>query len=106
MISSADASQWGGGVVAEFFRDLQLRNQMFTPHSVIFVGRDTHLNTTKIRISCAENNLTIKFPQNSLNSVSFFNISVRPGDHAPFLETHGNSVRLGTSVNVEINKQH
>ena len=37
----ADAIQWGG-VVAEFFRDLQLRNQMFTPHSVIFVGRDTH----------------------------------------------------------------
>ena len=32
----------GGGVVAEFFRDPQLRNQMFTPHSLIFVGRDTH----------------------------------------------------------------
>ena len=32
----------GGGVVAEFSRYLQLRNQMFTPHSVIFVGRDTH----------------------------------------------------------------
>ena len=30
--------QWGG-VVAEFFRDLQLRDQMFIPHSVIFVGR-------------------------------------------------------------------
>ena len=27
--------------------------------------------------------------------MTFFNISVRPGDHAPFLETHGNSVRLG-----------
>ena len=27
----------------------------------------------------------------------FCNISVRPGDHAPFLETHGNSVRLGRS---------
>ena len=26
------------------------------------------------------------------------NISVRPGDHAPFLETHGNSVKLGRSV--------
>ena len=35
---------------------------------------------------------------NSLNSVRFCNISVRPGDHAPFLETHGNSVRLGRSV--------
>ena len=32
----------GGEVVAEYFRDLQLRNQMYTPHSVIFVGRDTH----------------------------------------------------------------
>ena len=29
----------------------------------------------------------------------FCNISVRPGDHAPFLETHGNSVRLGRSAN-------
>ena len=37
----ADAIQWGGGVLAEFFRDLQLRIQMFTPHSVIFVGRET-----------------------------------------------------------------
>ena len=35
---------------------------------------------------------------NSLNSVRFCNISVRPGDHVPFLETHGNSVRLGRSV--------
>ena len=33
----------------------------------------------------------------SLNSVRFCNISLRPGDHAPFLETHGNSVRLGRS---------
>ena len=31
----------------------------------------------------------------------FFNISVRPWDHAPFLETHGNSVRLGRSLLVE-----
>ena len=34
----------------------------------------------------------------SLDSVSFCNNSVRPGDHAPFLETNGNSVRLGRSV--------
>ena len=33
----------------------------------------------------------------SLNSGIFCNISLRPGDHAPFLETHGNSVRLGRS---------
>ena len=30
------------------------------------------------------------------------NISVRPGDHAPFLETHGNSVRLGGSANYSV----
>ena len=29
----------------------------------------------------------------------FCDISVRPGDRAPFLETHGNSVRLGRSAN-------
>ena len=40
----------------------------------------------------------IEDQSNSLNSVPFCNISVRPGDHAPFLETHGNSVRLGRSV--------
>ena len=32
----------GGGVVADFVRDLQLRNLIFTQHLVIFVGRDTH----------------------------------------------------------------
>ena len=31
----------------------------------------------------------------------FCNFTVRPGDHAPFLETHGNSVRLGRSVVLE-----
>ena len=40
----------------------------------------------------------IEDQSNSLNSVRFCNISVRTGDHAPFLETHGNSVRLGRSV--------
>ena len=44
-----------------------------------------------------KNSLPVNFPQNSLNSVRFFNISARPGDHAPFLETHGNSVILGRS---------
>ena len=41
------------GVVAEFFRDLQLRYQMFTSHSVIFVGRDIHF-FTKNRNYCAK----------------------------------------------------
>ena len=36
--------------------------------------------------------------QDLSNSVRFCNISVRPGDHAPFLETHGHSVRLGMSA--------
>ena len=34
---------------------------------------------------------------NSLNSGTFVYNSVIPGDHAPFLETHGNSGRLGRS---------
>ena len=44
----------GGGVVTEMFSYLQLQNHIFTPHRVIFLGRDTHflLDTAKIRISC------------------------------------------------------
>ena len=34
---------------------------------------------------------------NSLHSMTFRNIAVRPGDHARFLTTPGNSVRLGRS---------
>ena len=64
---------------------------------MIFVGRDTHfafcLDTTKIRISCAKKMLQ----SNSLNSGSFLYNSGRPGDHAQFLETPGNSGRLGRS---------
>ena len=56
----------GGGVVVGIFRYLQLRNQIFTPHSVIFVGRDTHWK--------------IKDHSNCPNSVRFFYISVRPGN--------------------------
>ena len=41
-----------------------------------------------------KNRRSIKFPK----SPRFCNISVIPGDHAPFLETHGHSVRLGRSV--------
>ena len=40
----------------------------------------------------------IFFQSNSLNSGSFLYNSGRPGDHAPFLETRGNSGRLGRSV--------
>ena len=38
----------------------------------------------------------------SLNSVRFSSISVRRGDHAPFLETHRNSVRLGRSDQIVV----
>ena len=83
MISKSRLYSVGGGVVAQFFRDLQkptrfsgggvvadffpcspgpdhiplssvARNHIFTPHRVIFVGRDKHfwLDTPEIRISC------------------------------------------------------
>ena len=39
-----------------------------------------------------------KDQSNSLNSARFFYISGGPGDHPPFLETHGNSGRLGRSA--------
>ena len=35
---------------------------------------------------------------NSLNSGRFLDISGGPGEHPPFLETHGNSGRLGRSA--------
>ena len=73
----------GRRVVAGIFRDLQKRNQMFTPHCVIFMGIDTRLgeHDKKIRISCGK----IIDQSNSLNSGRFVYNSVRPGDHAPFL---------------------
>ena len=37
-----EPTRFSGGVVAEFSRDLQLRNKILTQHYVIFVGRDTH----------------------------------------------------------------
>ena len=46
--------------------------------------------------------LKIEGQSNSLNSVRFCNISLKPGDHARFLETHGNSMRLGRSGNIAI----
>ena len=39
-----------------------------------------------------------KDQSNSLNYGRFLDISGRPGDHPPFLETHGNSGRLGRSA--------
>ena len=102
-----------GGVVAEFFRVLReptrflvggggssrnfQQNQMFTPHSVvIFMGRDTHFAKYDKRLDfLRKNNRSIKLPQ----SGRFFYNSGRPGDQAPFVETPGNSGRLGRSVN-------
>ena len=37
-----DLQQWGGGSSTEFFRDLQLRNLILHNIYMIFVGRDTH----------------------------------------------------------------
>ena len=57
---------------------------------------DSHQNPlgfTKSMLFCRK----IEYQSNSLNSVRLRNISMRPGDHAPCLETHGNSVRLGRS---------
>ena len=44
----------GGGVVTEISRYLQLRNHIFTPYRVIFVGGDTHfwVYTPTNLISC------------------------------------------------------
>ena len=39
-----------------------------------------------------------KHQSNSLNSGTFLDISGAPGDHPPFMETHGNSGRLGRSA--------
>ena len=39
-----------------------------------------------------------KDQSNSLNSGKCFYISGGPGDHPPFMETHGNSGRLGRSA--------
>ena len=39
-----------------------------------------------------------KDQSNSLNSGTFLDISGGPGDHPPFMETHGNSGRLGRSA--------
>ena len=74
--------------------------EIYVSSKVISVGRDTHfcLNTTTIRIYCAKNILQ----SNSLNSGSFLYNSGRPGDHAPFLETPGNSGRLGRSDSGDI----
>ena len=52
-------------------------------------------NVVEFPNSNKENRKSIKFPQsNSLYSLRFDNISLRPGDHGQFLETRGNCVRL------------
>ena len=82
-------------VVAGVVSDLHKPNQMFAPHwVVIFMGRDTHL----AKYDNYFHFLRTKINQsNYLDSGRFFYSSKRPGDHAPFLETPGNSGRLGRS---------
>ena len=102
----------GGGVVPEFVSHLQeptwfsvgggsgmifsvARSHFYPTLSGIRGFRQTFcLNTTKKHISCAETILL----SNSLNSGSFLHDSGRPGGRARFLETPGNSGRLGRSA--------
>ena len=68
----ADAIRWGGGVVAPIFR---APNQLFTPHSVIFVSRDTHFGLIRQKSGfLAEKSFITQIP--SIPGV-FFTI---PGD--------------------------
>ena len=39
----------GGGVVTRISRDLQLRNQVFTPHLIILMGSDTHVYEIRLK---------------------------------------------------------
>ena len=73
----ADHIRWGG--VARIFSDLHKRNHILWSYS--WVETLILQNTTNIWIY--------------LNSGRFVYNSGRPGDHAPFLETPGNSGRLG-----------
>ena len=58
----ADTIQWGeGGSNRNFpLSSVAKSHLIFTPHRVIFVGRDTHfwLDTAKIRISCRTKKIT------------------------------------------------
>ena len=78
----ADAIQWGGGGGSNRnFKLSSVAKSHFYPivHRVIFVGRDTHflLDTAKNKHFL----LTTKNHYNCPNSVIFWDISVRPGDH-------------------------
>ena len=52
---------------------------------------------TKILMNSLLKHVFLRKIEDQSNSARFWTISVRPGDHAPFLETRGNSVRLGRS---------
>ena len=61
----------------------------------MFMGRDTHFAKYYKHFDfLRKDNRSIKSPQ--FREIFFYN-SGRPGDHAPFLETPGNSGRLGRS---------
>ena len=73
------------------FPYLQLRNQMFTPHSVIFVGRETHFLKYDTNLHFfRKNNLAIKFPQFREISLTFretWRSRAISGDSRKFRET-------------------
>ena len=85
----------GGGGSSRIFSAISCCEILFLHDFKWYSWVETHicLNTTKIRISSAK----INCHSNSLNSGSFLYNSGRPGGHAPFLETTGNSGRLGRS---------
>ena len=83
----ADAIQWGG-VVAEFFRDLRLRNQMFTPYS--WVQAHILLRYDQNSHFFRENYFTFKFPQFRELSLQFrdtWRSRAFSGDSRKFRET-------------------
>ena len=106
----------GEGVVAEFFSDLREPTWfngggVWQDFSVISSCGINFLPNIKL-YSWVETHILLKYDKNlhflrkkniksdSLNSGSFLCNSGRPGDHARFLETPGNSGTLGRSAYV------
>ena len=98
-----DQIQWGGGV--EIFRHLHQRTRFagggvvaaeisvgpYFPvaNPIQWGGRGGGVVGEFFPVAAG------KDQSNSLNSGTFFDISGTPADHPPFMETHGNSGRLG-----------
>ena len=79
----ADQIQWGGGVVAEIFRDLHQPD-----------GDQVQWGGVVADIFPVTPGVV---KSNSLDSGAFFDISGAPGGRPPFMDTHANSGTLGRS---------